>query len=147
MTVQNKATIKSYFVTGAKPTQAQFVDLIDSYLDVSAATNGTVTSVALSMPDMFKVTGSPITSAGTFTVVMSAQAQRSVFAAPVSAAGVPVFRTLVGSDIPDASLASAKLINTAVSAGFCHDFLCGLILLYQLLRNCACDGSRAIIAS
>lgn len=35
MTVRSKATIKSYFVRGAKPTQANYGDLIDSYQDYS----------------------------------------------------------------------------------------------------------------
>ncbi len=33
MTAQSKATIKSYFETGDRPTQAQFANLVDSYLD------------------------------------------------------------------------------------------------------------------
>ena len=36
MTAQSKATVKGYFETGDVPTEAQFVDLIDSYQDVSA---------------------------------------------------------------------------------------------------------------
>lgn len=35
MTAQSKSKIKSYFVRGAKPTQAQFTDLVDSYQDYS----------------------------------------------------------------------------------------------------------------
>lgn len=35
MTAQNKTTIKLYFETGDRPTQGQFVDLIDSYQDTS----------------------------------------------------------------------------------------------------------------
>lgn len=33
MTAQSKSTIKSYFETGDRPTQAQFINLIDSYAD------------------------------------------------------------------------------------------------------------------
>src|SRR6185369_5017169 len=33
MTAQTKTVIKSYFETGDKPTQAQFADMIDSYVD------------------------------------------------------------------------------------------------------------------
>lgn len=43
MTVQDKNTIKSYFETGDQPTQAQFSDLIDSYVDTSAGTISTLT--------------------------------------------------------------------------------------------------------
>lgn len=35
MTAQSKAVIKSYFQTGDRPTQQQFANLIDSYLDAS----------------------------------------------------------------------------------------------------------------
>lgn len=33
MTAQSKTTIKSYFETGDRPTQSQFIDFIDSYVD------------------------------------------------------------------------------------------------------------------
>jgi hypothetical protein len=36
MTAQNKTTVKSYFETGDVPTEAQFVDLVDSYEDKNA---------------------------------------------------------------------------------------------------------------
>lgn len=36
MTAQNKTTVKGYFETGDVPTEAQFIDLIDSYQDVNA---------------------------------------------------------------------------------------------------------------
>jgi hypothetical protein len=36
MTAQNKTTVKSYFQTDDVPTEAQFVDLIDSYQDADA---------------------------------------------------------------------------------------------------------------
>lgn len=39
MTIQNKSTIKSYFVTNAHPTQAEFADLIDSYQDAGTSVN------------------------------------------------------------------------------------------------------------
>lgn len=46
MTAQSKTIIKTYFETGDKPTQSEFVNLIDSYQD--AATNlGTLSSASL----------------------------------------------------------------------------------------------------
>lgn len=45
MTAQSKTTIKSYFETGDKPTQAQFADLVDSYQDADPAL-GAFTSAA-----------------------------------------------------------------------------------------------------
>ena len=123
MTALPKSTIKSYFQTGDRPTQAQFTDLIDSYADVSAA--GSVFSVALTMPGIFAVAGSPITSAGTIAVTLSAQAAAQVFASPVSAGGAPDFRALVLSDMPNmaantvmvnASSVAAKPQNLALAA-------------------------------
>jgi len=35
MTQQNSATLKNYFLTGDKPTQTQFANLIDSYYNLS----------------------------------------------------------------------------------------------------------------
>lgn len=59
-----------------------------------------VTSVGLSMPAMFAVSGSPVTSAGTLTVNLVNQNQHFVFAAPANALGVPSFRALVPGDYP-----------------------------------------------
>ncbi|WP_208866727.1 hypothetical protein [Burkholderia reimsis] len=62
---------------------------------------GTVTSVGVSMPGIYSVTGSPITTSGTITVTLSTQSANTVFAGPSSgAAAAPTFRALVGGDIP-----------------------------------------------
>jgi hypothetical protein len=61
---------------------------------------GTVTSVALAMPSVFAVAGSPITTAGTFNVSLASQAQNLVWASPNGSAGPPTFRALVAGDIP-----------------------------------------------
>lgn len=56
---------------------------------------GTVTSVALSMPGIFSVAGSPITGAGTFTVTLANQNAGVVWAGPASGApAAPSFRAL-----------------------------------------------------
>ncbi|MBI2900570.1 MAG: hypothetical protein HYY17_10315 [Planctomycetes bacterium] len=69
----------------------------------SQLTSGTVTSVALSMPGQFTVSGSPVTTSGTLTASWNSQAANTVFAAPNGAAGVPTFRALVAADIPSGS--------------------------------------------
>lgn len=97
MTAQNKATIKSYFESGDKPTQAQFADLVDSYIDTlnptftSAALNsptiigGTISSAAIAgyVPTSASVTGTGlITGGGPFTgnlvLVVSAATQTNM---------------------------------------------------------------------
>lgn len=68
---------------------------------------GSVTSVALSLPNIFTVSGSPVTGSGTLTGTLASQTQNFVFAAPSGANGTPVFRLLAASDIP--SLTAAKI--------------------------------------
>lgn len=66
------------------------------------ATNGTVTSVALSLPSIFTVTGSPVTTSGTLTGTLNVEPANTVFAGPVSgASAIPTFRLLVSADIPN----------------------------------------------
>ena len=64
---------------------------------------GTVTSVALTVPTGFSVTGSPVTGSGTLAVSLDSQAKNKVLASPASGSGVPSFRVLASSDIPDLS--------------------------------------------
>lgn len=59
-----------------------------------------VASVGLSMPATFVVSGSPITSSGTFSVTYASQAAGQVFAGPASgAAAPPGFRQLGHSEL------------------------------------------------
>jgi hypothetical protein len=69
--------------------------------DGNLANPGTVTSVALSLPSMFTVTGSPLTTTGTLTATLANQNANLVFAGPTSGgAAAPTFRSLVLADIP-----------------------------------------------
>lgn len=69
---------------------------------------GSVSSVALSMPAEFSVSGSPITTSGTFTVSKANQSANTHFAGPTSGgAAAPAFRALVEADI------GANTVNTA----------------------------------
>lgn len=101
------------------------------YWDTVAGT-GTVTSVGLSMPSIFNVTGSPITIAGTLTASLANQTANTIFAGPTTgSASTPSFRALVNADIPttltgktiDGSLntlsniANASLVNSSVTIG------------------------------
>ena len=62
---------------------------------------GTVTSVGLSLPSIFNVTGSPVTTSGTLSATLATETANYVFAGPTSgAASAPSFRALVSSDIP-----------------------------------------------
>lgn len=80
---------------------------------VIAATGGAsgVTSVALALPSIFSVTGSPVTSTGTLTGTLVAQAANAVFRGPVSGApGIPTFGPLVSADLPLATTSTAGAV-------------------------------------
>jgi hypothetical protein len=73
------------------------------------AGGGSVTSVALTVPSEFSVSGSPVTTAGTLAVSKVSQSANLTFASPNGSAGVPTFRALVEADITNlASDLSAK---------------------------------------
>lgn len=62
--------------------------------------SGTVTSVQVSAPTQFNVTGGPITTSGTITLAWANQNANLVFAGPASgSAATPAFRALNAADI------------------------------------------------
>jgi hypothetical protein len=66
-----------------------------------ATGTGTVTSVGLSMPSLFSVSGSPVTQSGTLTAALANQNAHLILASPTSgSAAAPTFRALVGADLP-----------------------------------------------
>ncbi len=97
--------------------------------------SGTVTSVGLSLPAIFSVAGSPVTTAGTFTVTLATELANTVWAGPATgAAATPIFRTLALADIPDLSTIyqplNAKLTafgSLANTLGFLHNDGAGVL--------------------
>lgn len=81
--------------------------------------NGSVTSAAMTLPNIFALTGTPITSSGTFAVTLANQSANTVFAGPTSGgAATPAFRALVAADIP--SLDTVQMLgdaNGTIAAG------------------------------
>lgn len=70
----------------------------------STSSGGTVTSVALTLPGIFSVTGSPITESGTLAASLATQTANRVWAGPTTgSAATPTFRALVAGDIPSLS--------------------------------------------
>lgn len=68
---------------------------------VSGGGAGTVTSVGLALPNIFSVSGSPVTTSGTLTGALANQTANTVFAGPPSGvAATPGFRALVAADVP-----------------------------------------------
>lgn len=62
---------------------------------------GTVTSVGLSMPSLFSVSGSPVTGSGNLSATLVNQSANRIFASPDGATGPPSFRGLTTNDIPN----------------------------------------------
>lgn len=62
---------------------------------------GSVTSVGLTAPSEFTVTGSPVTGSGTLAITKVVEGVNQVWAGPTSgASATPAFRLLVDADIP-----------------------------------------------
>jgi len=79
---------------------------IDSLeIAVAGAGLGTVTSVGLTLPSIFTVTNSPVTTTGSLTATLASQAANRVFASPSGTSGTPTFRILDNADLPVVSIA------------------------------------------
>lgn len=62
---------------------------------------GTVTSVALALPNIFTTSGSPVTTSGTLTGSLATQLPNLVWASSSSGAtAAPTFRAIVNADLP-----------------------------------------------
>jgi len=78
--------------------------------------SGTVTSVGLTMPSIFSVGGSPITTAGTLAVTLATETANTVFAGPTTgAAAIPTFRSLVLADLPQLTNGQLYIGSTGAS--------------------------------
>lgn len=71
-------------------------------LVATSAGAGTVTSVAMTVPTIFSLTGSPITTAGTLALSLATQANNTFFAGPNGGGPLaPAFRVIADADVPD----------------------------------------------
>jgi hypothetical protein len=75
--------------------------------------SGTVTSVGLSMPSIFSVSNSPVSSTGTLTVALANQNAKKFFAGPTNGNGAntPTFRDMTKEDVP--ALNGVVVLTTA----------------------------------
>jgi hypothetical protein len=85
-----------------------------SYM-VFANGSGTVTSVDLSMPSIFTVSGNPVTTSGTLTVDLNTEAADTVFGNCTGSTAVPSFCSLVANQIP--TTLNATRINGLTVSG------------------------------
>lgn len=73
-----------------------------------SGSSGTVTSVAATVPSVFSIAGSPVTTSGTLAIDWATgQTQNRVLASPNGSSGAVALRALVGADIPQISLAAS----------------------------------------
>lgn len=115
MTAQGKATIKAYFETGDKPTQAQFADLVDSYQDA----NSTLLQIASASNGMLVKIGDGIVAARTITGTaneIAVSAGDGINGNPTLA--LPSTLTLTGKTVTVTTAASATNTTQAASTAF-----------------------------
>lgn len=82
--------------------------------DITGA--GTVTSVALSLPAIMTVSGSPVTTSGTLTGTLASQTQNLIFASPNGSSGAPTFRAVVNGDLPTSGVVAGSYPYVTVNA-------------------------------
>jgi hypothetical protein len=100
-TWQDQIVLESIDQSGATDGQIPKWDNATSkWIPAAAGGTGTVTSVALTLPSIMTVSGSPITASGTLAGGLATQSANTVFAAPNGSTGTPTFRSLVSADIP-----------------------------------------------
>lgn len=78
--------------------------------------SGTVESVGLSLPNLFNVSGSPVTTTGTLTATLATQSANLVLAGPTTgSAAAPTFRALVAADLPATAVTAGSYTNASVT--------------------------------
>lgn len=108
-------TIKGRYSSGSGAPEDLTATQLRTILNVADGSQpGTVTSVALSMPAIFSVSGSPITGSGTLTASLANQSANIVFAGPTSGSGAPTFRALVAGDLPSHTASLISDFDTQV---------------------------------
>lgn len=102
-------------------SQLKFLDGDNTFLrslsDLKTFINtgvGSVTSVGLSLPAEFSVSGSPVTSTGTLGGAWASQTTNKVFASPNGSTGTPTFRALAAADIP--TIGAAQVTGNNLTA-------------------------------
>lgn len=132
------ANRKGYFYFNTTSNVFRFCNG-SAWTDIGLASggSGTVTSVALTMPAEFSVSGSPVTTAGTLAVSKASQSANLFFASPDGSAGAPVFRAMAAADVPN--LPASRITSGTFSS---DRVVTGTITNSRCLRV---DGSGNIV--
>lgn len=87
------------YAAGSGITDTQTSQFLHTFSASGGA--GTVTSVALSAPTEFTVSGSPVTTSGTLAFSKATQSANTIYSGPASgSAAAPTFRAPTAADIP-----------------------------------------------
>jgi len=79
---------------------------------------GTVTSIGLSLPSIFSVSGSPVSTSGTISATLGTQNANLVFTGPATGSpATPTFRSLVAADVPNLDAAKITTGTVPVARG------------------------------
>jgi hypothetical protein len=118
--------------------------------------SGTVQSASITVPAEITVTGSPITTSGTFALSWASALQNRIFAGPCGSSGTPIFRGLCSADIPNnaastsGNAATATALATNPTDCSTHQFAQSIVALGNL--GCAqpaiadlSDGSSIVL--
>jgi hypothetical protein len=88
------------------------VNFFDGGITYPSPMLGTVTSVSLTTPSIFTVSGSPVTGSGTLGLTLATQAKNTILAGPTTGAdATPTMRAMVGADLP--SMASYGIYGSS----------------------------------
>lgn len=100
-----------------------FINAANLTGSIGSGVSGAVTSVGLSMPSEFAVSGSPVTGSGTLSVSKANESANTVYAGPNSGgATAPTFRALVVGDLPFGTNGQ-RLISTGSAAAYASEYV------------------------
>lgn len=86
-----------------------------AWAPTTLAAGGSVTSVDLSMPGIFSVSGNPVTTTGTLAVSLASQSQNLVWASPDGSSGAPTFRAFASDDLPTSGVSAGTYPSVTVN--------------------------------
>jgi hypothetical protein len=108
-------TVSGTVVSGHCAAYDASGNLVDNGSGCGSGGTGTVTNVAMTVPAWLTVTGSPVTTTGTFTVTGTSQSANLFLASPNGSAGAVTPRAIVVADLANSLIAYAKLQNETAS--------------------------------
>lgn len=82
---------------------------------------GVLSSVGLTAPALFTITGSPLTANGSIAIAFASQSANLFLASPNGAAGVPAMRAIVGADLPVSGVAAGSYGSASNSVSITFD--------------------------